>query len=130
MIIAFSISKIAVGILCVSLAILVLVIAYRKLLAYLGRGKMPAEKYCVLYSIETNPAKGELEFYFTTEEEKQVTMELLNDDFSLNREISSKDYPAGSHIVRFDSTLVPNGSYFYQLRTDNQKTMKKVVISN
>lgn len=126
----FSPTKIAIGILCVSLAILVLVIVYRKLLAYLGRGKMPAEKYCVLYSIENNPAHGELELYFTSEEPKEVTLELLNPDFTVHREIVRKNYPAGSHIVRFDSASVDNGTYFYQLRTDNQKTMKKVVIWN
>lgn len=126
----FSPTKIAVGILFVSLAVLVLVIAYRKLLAYLGRGKMPSEKYCVLYSIESNPVRGEMELYFTSEEPKEVTLELLNADFTLNREIVAKDYPAGSHIVRFDSAQVANGTYFYQLRTENQKTMKKVEIRN
>ncbi|MCE3296232.1 MAG: hypothetical protein K0R65_1946 [Crocinitomicaceae bacterium] len=128
--VGYSVTKIAVGVLCVTLAVLILVIAYRKLLAYLGRGKMPSEKYCVLYSIEANPAKGELELYFTSEETKEVTLELLNDDFSPNREIVTKEYKAGSHIVRFDSTQVANGTYFYQLRTGNQKTMKKLVISN
>ncbi|MGV3632491.1 MAG: hypothetical protein ACO1O6_14885 [Bacteroidota bacterium] len=128
--VGYSITKIAVGVLCVSLAILILVIAYRKLLAYLGRGEMPSEKYCVLYSLEVSPAKGELELYFTSEEPKEVTFELLNGDLSLNREIISGEYKPGGHIVRFDSTTVGNGTYFYQLRTDNQKTMKKVVISN
>lgn len=122
--------KIGVGILCVSLALLVIIIAYRKLLAYLGKGRIPNEKYCVLFSLETNPAKGELEFYFTSEEEKFVNFEILNTDFSLNQTLIAKDFKAGGNIVRFDSKSIPNGDYFYQIRTDNQKTMKKVRIEN
>lgn len=128
--VGYSITKIALGILCVSLALLVLIIAYRKLLAYLGKGKIPTEKYCVLYSLDSNPAHGELELYFTSEEPKQLRVELLNADLSFNRELASGEYKAGGHIVRFDSTQVPNGTYFYQLRTENQKTMKKVEIVN
>jgi hypothetical protein len=128
--IGFSASKIVVGILCVSLGLLVLIIAYRKLLAYLSKGRITSEKYCVLRSLDNENVKGEVEFYFTCEEPKNVTFEILNDDFSFNREVKSKDYEIGGHIIRFDSTLVSNGSYFYQLRTENQKTTKKIFVNN
>lgn len=122
--------KLGIGILTVSLAVIVLIIAYKKLLAYMSKGEIPNEKYCVLTSLENDPVSGEIEFYFTTDEEKLVHLELLNPDLSLNREISTKTHKIGGHIIRFDSTSTPNGSYFYQLRTDNQQTKKKMNIFN
>ena len=64
--IGFSIEKVLLGVLFVSLALLVLIIAYRKLLAYLGKGSPAPKDYCVLYSIEQDPVVGEVEIYFTT----------------------------------------------------------------
>jgi hypothetical protein len=122
--------KIGVGILLISLALIIFIIAYKKLLAYLSKGEIPDEKYCVLNTLEVNPASGEIEFYFTNEEEKFVYLEILNPDFSLNQELTAKVFKVGGHIIRFDSTSIPNGNYYYQLRTDNQKTMKKFDVLN
>jgi hypothetical protein len=130
MILVVSASKVVVGILFVTLSILVLVIAYRKLLAYLGRGTKLKEKYCVLHSIEKSPASGELEFYFSCEEEKHVDFEILNENFENLKSLSSQIFDKGNHILRFDSTQLSNGIYYYQLRTDNQKTYKKLILEN
>lgn len=123
-------TKVLLGILTVSLALLLLYIGYKKLLAFLGKGLPVAEDYCVLYTLEKDPAMGELEFYFTNECAKTVALELLNADMSLNQLIIEQEYPEGGHIVRFDSTRIANGNYFYALRTDNQKTMKKMTVQN
>ena len=126
----YSISKILIGILCVSLALILIYIAYKKLLAYLGKGTPSPNDYCVLYSLEIEPAKGELEFYFTSAVPRSVKIEILNDDLSLNTVIIEKEFSDGGHIIRFDSNTLPNGNYFYCLRTDNQKTMKKMRVQN
>ncbi len=126
----YSISKILIGILCVSLALILIYIAYKKLLAYLGKGTPSPNDYCVLYSLEIEPAKGELEFYFTSAVPRSVKIEILNDDLSLNTVIIEKEFSDGGHIIRFDSNTLPNGNYFYCLRTDNQKTMKKMLVQN
>ena len=126
----YSISKILIGILCVSLALILIYIAYKKLLTYLGKGTPSPNDYCVLYSLEIEPAKGELEFYFTSAVPRSVKIEILNDDLSLNTVIIEKEFSDGGHIIRFDSNTLPNGNYFYCLRTDNQKTMKKMLVQN
>lgn len=126
----YSISKVLIGILLTSITLLILVIAYKKLLAYFGKGNPKKEDYCVLYSLEGDVASGELEIYFTTETPKSVTIDLLNEDFSFNREITRRDVSQGGHIVRFDSTVLANGYYYYCLRTENQKTMKKMLVEN
>jgi hypothetical protein len=119
-----------VGILCVSLALLVLLIAYKKLLRYLGKGVPPKEDYCVLYSLEHEVASGEVQFYFTCESPKEIVMELLKEDMTVVSELANKSVEAGGHIVRFDTTLLVNGMYYYRLRTDNQKTMKRMQVAN
>lgn len=117
-------------ILCVTLGLLVIAIAYRQLLKYLGRGTPSKKDYCVLYSLEKNPAQGELEFYFTSEEPKSVTLNVLDADMNLVTEITTIDCHKGGNIVRYDSTQIANGNYFYCLQTENQKTMKKMRIQN
>jgi len=117
-------------ILCITLGILILIIAYRKLLKYLGRGTPSKKDYCVLYSIEKNPASGELEFYFTSEESKPVRLNILDDNMNVVVEVASLDCHKGGNIVRYDSTEIANGNYFYCLETDNQKTMKKMRVQN
>ena len=126
----YSVGKVLVGVLFISLAILVLTIAYRKLLAYLGKGSAIAEDYCVLYSLEEQPSKGEIEFYFTSKIARKVTFQIINLDFSLVQVLQEKQVTAGGNIVRFDSTTITNGEYFYQLVSENQKTMKKFVVNN
>ena len=126
----YSITKVVLGILAVSLVLLVLYISYKKLLFYLGRGIPVAKDYCVLYSLEQDPAKGEIEMYFTTEFPKTVVIELLNADMSVNQLIVERDFKEGGHIVRFDTNTIENGIYFFCLRTDNQKTMKKMTVKN
>ena len=117
-------------ILCVTLGILVIAILYRKLLRYLGKGTPPKENYCVLYSLEKNPSVGELEFYFTSDLEKTVTLNVLDLDMELVAEIETIECHKGGNIIRYDSTQMPDGNYFYCLQTANQKTMKKMRIQN
>ena len=126
----FSITKVLIGILCVSLALILIYIGYKKLLAYLGKGTPSMNDYCVLYSLEIEPAKGELEIYFTSAVPRTVAIEILNDDLSLNTVIIEKEFSDGGHIVRFDSKNLLNGNYFYCLRSENQKTMKKMFLQN
>lgn len=128
--IGFSITKVLIGVLCVSLALLLLFIAYKKFLAYLGKGGPAPKDYCTLDSLEKNPGEGEIQIFFTNDQKKKVTIEILNDDMSRREVIVEKDFEPGGHVIRFDSTKIPNGNYFYCLRTDNQKTMKKMEISN
>ena len=126
----FTFGKVALGVLYTSLAVLILVIAYKKLLKYLGKGSIPIEDYCVLYGLETHPTKGEIEFYFTTNRKREIILELLNDDLSTYLNIQEKEVNEGGNIIRFDTKTIPNGTYFYQLRTENQKTMKRFSIEN
>jgi hypothetical protein len=126
----YSYEKVVIGVLLVSITLLILIIAYRKLLAYLGKGNPIKEDYCVLYSLETPFASGEVEIYFTTEKPKAVTIQLLNNDLSFHSIIKEGDFGIGGHISRLDTRKLNDGEYFFCLKTDNQKTMKKMMVKN
>lgn len=113
-----------------SLVVLIVVTIYRWLLRSLSKGSIDKADYCDLYSLEIEPASGELPFYFTSEKEKEVTLSLLDNEMNVIQEIAKKECKVGGNIVRFDSTQIPNGDYFYSLKTDNQKIVKKMTVLN
>ena len=118
------------GILYTSLGLLVIVILYRKLLSYLGRNEPTKADYCVLYSLEENPSKGEITFYFTAEAEKDYKLYITDNDGGLNHSVREGKCTPGGNIVRFDSALLSNGNYYFVLETENQKTAKKMTVAN
>lgn len=128
--VGYDFKSIALGVLTVSLAILVLVIAYRKLLQYLGKGAVNKQDFCVLYPLEETVVKGEVQFYFTCEAPKEYVISILDANMQEVREVQQGNATPGGTIVRFDSTLLSNDSYYYCLKTANQKTMKKMVVRN
>lgn len=126
----YDFKSIALGVLTVSLGILVLVIAYRKLLQYLGRGAVNKQDFCVLYALEEDPVVGEVEFYFTCEIAKDYTLLILDSEMNELQVVKEGSATPGGTIVRFDTVQLSNGMYYYCLKTANQKTMKKMVVSN
>lgn len=128
--ILFTTMELVVGILIFTLALLIFAIAYKKTMAYLGKGAIPKEKYCVLYSLEVEPANGEIQFYFTSEEKKEVKFQLLDEQYNFLREIYNQECRTDGNIIPFDTKELNNGVYFYCLVTENQKTMKKMTVRN
>jgi hypothetical protein len=126
----YSISKVVIGILLTSITLLILIIAYKKLLARLGKGNPIQEDYCVLYNLEESPSQNEVAIYFTCNSERSILLELLSNELSTIQIIAEKIVQEGGHIIRFDTKSIPNGTYFYCLKTDNQKTMKKMIVAN
>ncbi|HNR86484.1 MAG TPA: hypothetical protein PKN22_04135 [Taishania sp.] len=130
MILAFTAMEVVVGTMIFTLALLLLVIAYKKFLAYLGKGAIPKEKYCVLYSLEANPASGKVQFYFTSEEEKNVKFHILDNDYNFVKELYKQQCSTDGNIIHFDTAELQNGVYYYCLLTENQKTMKRMTVHN
>jgi hypothetical protein len=130
MILVFSITTVALGTLCVSLAVLVIIIAYRKLLRYLGKGHPPKEDYAVLYSIEMQPAMGVIDLYYELKVDKEIEIHLLDINMKDFMMIDKRMATKGGNKVLFDTTKVLSGNYYFELRSDNQKTMKKIRVEN
>lgn len=102
---------------------------YRFMIKRFSRGRHRQELFCILYPLDINPSSGEIPFYFTTEIAKSVKLSIENDEKVLI-ELADETFDVGGHIIRFDSTKLPNGLYFYCLRTVNQETKKKFRINN
>ncbi len=127
---SYSFGKVIIGILIVTLSLLVLAIAYKKLLAYLGKGTPSKEDYCVLYGMESQPNFGEVQIYFEMKLNRFVSIQLWNNQLEYLTTIKEGEFTSGGNIVTFDTKQFENGHYFYTLITDNQKTMKKIEIKN
>ena len=112
-----------------SFIILFIIILYRLLIKRLSRGRYVQEHFCVLYPLDINPSSGEIPFYFTTELVKTIRLTIENDTETI-KELANQEFGIGGHIIRFDSTTLPNGLYFYCLKTDIQETKKKFRITN
>lgn len=124
-------ADVAKWVLIVSLILLVVIIGYKKLLKYLGKDVPPKEDYCVLYPLEKDPAEGEVEFYFTSDKKKPFGIFILNAGLEEILQVVNKESCfIGGNIIRYDTSNLPDGQYFYCLKTPNQKTMKKMVVKN
>ena len=77
-----------------------------------------------------NPASGKVQFYFTSEEEKNVKFHILDNDYKFVKELYNQQCSADGNIVHFDTTELQNGVYYYCLLTENQKTMKRMTVHN
>lgn len=126
--IGFSWLDVVIGMLWVSIIVLILVIGYRKLLAYLGKGDIKKEDYCVLYNLEKSPVTGEAPFYFTSEKVRNVSIWIQDSTMNDLIEVSNQECKIGGNIIRFDTSNLKNGTYFYCLKTDNQKISKKMEV--
>jgi hypothetical protein len=106
----------------ITLAILGVIILYRLLLRYLSRKHVKKELYCTLFEVEDQPVSGEIPFYFTTQQARNVELFIET--------VTQETYEIGGHLLRFDSTSLENGTYFYVLMTENQEIRKKVIVQN
>ena len=122
--------NVLIGTLWVTIIILLAVIGYRALLRFLQKDRIRKEDYCELHELELNPAYGVVAFYFTSENIRNYSLSILDKEMNPIKEIISQDCNIGGNIVRFDTTIIDDGDYFYCLKTDNQKVMKKMVVKN
>lgn len=111
-------------------AIAMLYIAYKSVIRRFSKGSLKKEDYALLFDLENKAQSGEVEFYFTIEQNKKVVFSILNAKMEAIRILQDKEFSSGGHIVRFDSRDLDTGTYFYCLETDNQKTMKKMFVQH
>jgi hypothetical protein len=44
--------------------------------------------------------------------------------------IANRPFETGGHLLKFDSTALKNGTYFYVLKTENQEIRKRLIVKN
>jgi hypothetical protein len=113
----------------VTFLILLSIIGYRALLRKFQRGQVVHKEFCELYNLDQEPAQGELAFYFVCPQECEVKLAI----WQFNKivcEVAQASFEKGGHILRFDSTKLANGVYYYGIVTPDQETKKRMTIAN
>ncbi|MFM8597175.1 MAG: hypothetical protein ACKOBN_08830 [Flavobacteriales bacterium] len=113
----------------VSFLILLAVIAYKRLLKRFQKGQIVHKDYCELYNLDQDPASGELAFYFVCPEAQNVQFGIWQNR-QLLHELANQHFEKGGHILRFDSTALENGVYYYGIITSDQETTKRMQVQN
>lgn len=68
--------------------------------------------------------------YYNLGIDTNVQLKLLNENYSEVKLLLKDFVNKGKHSVNFNSKEVPNGVYFCELITDNQKTTKRLIVKN
>lgn len=113
-----------------TLLIIVAIILYRLLLKRLKKGVMDNTGFVVLHRSEKEPAYGDIQLYFSAEKPGNAVFRLYEKNGDKEWILFEGDFKAGNTIVNLDTTTVPNGMYYYEVRTENQKTYKLLEIKN
>lgn len=119
-----------IDLLSITLVILLAIILYRLLLRFLSRKHVKTEQYCTLFDVEDQPVSGDIPFYFSTLVSRNVEFLLVSEEGNCVANIANQTFETGGHLLRFDSTTLKDGTYFYILRTENQEIRKKLVVKN
>lgn len=112
------------------ISITTLILLYKAVAKYLKNRAEPKPSFCELVSIERQPVSGMIEFCFTCEELKKIDFDICDLTFETVVMISSDEFSGGQHILKFDTTTINDGEYFYRLRTENQQIFKKIIVKN
>lgn len=114
----------------ISLALIVFFIFYRRLLNKIKGQTLLEKNFVRLEPLQEEKVNGTIQFFFTADVDKEVLFRIY--DAKENHSIILKDelVKKGGHVINFDSTQLPNGLYFYEIKTPNQKSSKVVEIEN
>jgi hypothetical protein len=112
-----------------TLLILVAMIAYRFLLRYLSKGRVDQALFCELYTLDHEPATGEVSFYFVCPETTFVTFAIWKGD-EIIKKLTSQEYENGGHLLKFQTSEIENGLYYFGIETTKQKTQKRFTVQN
>ncbi len=126
----FSVERYVHAILIGLSAALILYMFYKNVIKRFSKGHVDHKKYAKLFELEHAVVTGELEFYFTIEDPKDIRFSILSKDMQLLEVVKEGPVSRGGHIVRYETTKLEDGIYFYCLETDNQKTMKRMRVQH
>jgi hypothetical protein len=130
MFLVIDLAKVIVNIGWFSLVVLVLIVLYRLLLKRMKRGEIKLDEYVELYPLDSEFATGTVQFFFKNKAPKEVQFIIYSANESFSEVLTDQTYKPGGHILKFDTTKVPNGKYYFELKTENQKTSKLMEVRN
>ncbi|RFC53727.1 T9SS type A sorting domain-containing protein [Brumimicrobium aurantiacum] len=130
MLLVIDIQQTIVNIAWITLFVLIVLIIYRLVMKRLKKGRIEKELYLILHPIEKDPASGTVPIFMEMNSPKEVEVSIFPIDNSFEKVLEKKEYKKGGNIIQFDTTQFENGFYFYQAKSENQKTKKRIEIRN
>lgn len=130
MILVIDIMRIVANVGWVVLLLIVFFIGYRLLLAYLKRGTIDQQDFVELASTPDDKVQGEIQFFIKAHQPKEVRFRIYGKTTDVEKILLDEKLSAGGHVINFDTRGVENGFYFYEIKTDNQKTAKLLEVCN
>lgn len=114
----------------ITLFILIFLIIYRIVMRRLKRGQIEKELYLILHPVEKDPAVGIVPIFMEMNTPMDVEVTISSLDNTVQEVIEHKTYNKGGNIIQLDTRKFNNGFYFYQAKSENQKTKKRIEIRN
>ncbi|PWH86536.1 hypothetical protein DIT68_04680 [Brumimicrobium oceani] len=130
MLLVIDIQQTIANIAWITLFILLFLIGYRIVVHRMKRGQIEKKLYLTLHPIEKDPANGVVPIFIEMNTPMNVELSVFSTDDSFNKVIESKTFKKGGNVIQLDTTKLENGFYFYQAKTENQKTRKLIEIRN
>ncbi|WP_107038848.1 T9SS type A sorting domain-containing protein [Brumimicrobium mesophilum] len=130
MLLAIDIQQSIANIAWITLFILLFLIGYRIVVRRMKRGQIEKKLYLTLHPIEKEPASGVVPIFMEMNNPLEVEISIFSVDHSINEIIENKTYKKGGNIIQLDTRKFENGFYFYQAKSNNQKTKKRIEIRN
>jgi hypothetical protein len=122
--------KYGVKILSVSLIFLIIGILYRRALKKWNRNKANAIDFVTLYALENPISKATVEFLFEQKAVKNILFTIEDKDGNVLKTLYDGESKTGMHILKFNTLELPDGNYFFVLKTPIQSTAKLMRIRN
>jgi hypothetical protein len=130
MLLVIDIKQTIANIAWITLFILIFLIIYRIVMRRLKRGQIEKKLYLILHPIEKDPAVGVVPIFMEMNTPMNVEISIFSTDNTVKKVIEHKTYNKGGNIIQLDTRNFENGFYFYQAKSENQKTKKRIEIKN
>lgn len=130
MFLVIDIARVIVNIGWVSLVVVLLILGYILLLRRMKRGQISMDDYVELHPIDSEFATGWVQFFFKIKAPKKILFIIYAENDMFFEVLTNKMYQPGGHILKFDTSEMPNGRYYYEVITENQKTSKLMEVKN
>lgn len=122
--------RMIINITWVTLTVIMAIILYRLLLRKLKKSVMDNTNFVVLHRCEKEPAFGDIQLYFTAQNPGKAVFQLYEKNGDKTWTLFEGDFKSGNTIINFDTRTVDDGWYYYEVKTENQKTFKLLEIKN
>lgn len=103
---------------------------YRYFIRFYGARSGEGRAYARLIALEPHETQGWLQIRFVLPADDSVRLILVNEQDETVKEIHAEAYPEGEHMIKFDSSSVPNGTYYIRLFAKGQVLSQKARIEN